>query len=49
VTVPSTGPGAGFGANGAGYLRLSYVIDEPGIEAGVRTIEQATSRQRTTV
>lgn len=40
ITVPSTGPGAGFGSNGKGFIRLSYALDENSIRSGVARIKE---------
>lgn len=44
ITVPSTGPGAGFGPAGAGFIRLSYACDTSDIEAGAARIREAVAR-----
>lgn len=40
ITVPSTGPGAGFGSNGKGFIRLSYALEDNLIRAGVTKIKE---------
>jgi aspartate/methionine/tyrosine aminotransferase len=44
ITVPSTGPGAGFGQAGAGFIRLSYACGTGDIEAGAARIREAAGR-----
>ncbi|MBI2032485.1 MAG: pyridoxal phosphate-dependent aminotransferase [Candidatus Levybacteria bacterium] len=44
VTVPSTGPGAGFGSNGEGFIRLSYALDEESIRTGIAKIKHVLTQ-----
>ncbi len=41
ITVPSTGPGMGFGDNGKGFIRLSYALEDNEIREGIRKIKEA--------
>ncbi len=43
ISVPSTGPGVGFGSGGAGLLRLSFACDEQSIREGVDRIKSTLS------
>jgi aspartate aminotransferase len=43
ITVPSTGPGAGFGNGGKGFIRLSYSLKNEEIKEGIRRIKSCLS------
>ncbi len=45
ITVPSGGPGAGFGSNGKGFIRLSYALDENSIRRGIGKIQEVLHNQ----